>query len=79
MTKSNKITNTSQYDQANQNIFIHYSSTIGCKILYKWNSLQLCLHMKDEETHSTRNYLHTFSLCSTRYVNGIGSKVSGKS
>lgn len=35
--------------------------------------------MKDKETHSARNYLHTFSHCSTRCINGIGSKVSGKS
>lgn len=35
--------------------------------------------MKDKETCSARNYLHTFSHCSTRRINGIGSKVSGKS
>lgn len=57
MTKSNnKITNTSQYDQANQNIVKHYSSIIGGKILYKWNSLQLCPHMKDKATLPARNY-----------------------
>lgn len=80
MTKSNnKITNTSQYDQANQNICIHYNTTIGCKILYKRNVLQLCPHMKDKETYSARNYLHIFSHCSMRCINGIGSKTSAKS